>query len=317
MRKINIIAALVLLCAFAIGAMGFSVAESSENEDTKGKLIGAVVTFDDLDLFDFESYFNDNASAVLNGGEINTMDTRYQGRIYATRTDETLKMDDGSERVRAKFEFEGIDGIMLMAPTVGEGDDATVSTSADQGMNDIHLSVHTNDAGTGTSIEGRIYYALGKGDRKFHVNPVYQQEDGSVYLTSGSGVYCDDDPDIAGGESSLCLSEKENITVNGVEQDGVENKVQVFFESAFVPVSIKIIQLDESSSLVAEEDYFPGKLPEEITPQEQTEYIVVETENDDGSVSRELFDKEDMLLSGFMELDSGILQRQQCSIAWQ
>lgn len=316
MKKINFITSILLVCAFALGTTGFSIAEKQQDTGEKGKLIGALVTFEHLDLFDFESYFNDNASAVLNGGEINTMDSRYQGRIYATKTEEILKADDGGDIIRVKFEFEGIDGIMLMSPTVGEGDDTRVSTSADEGMNDIHLSVHTNDAGTGSSIEGRIYYAIGKGDRKFYMNPVYQQEDGSVYVTSGSAIYCEGDPDLAGGESSLKLSEKESTTVNGVEQAGVENKVEVFFEGRFIPVGIKVLELDAESSIVAEQDYFPGKLPEEITPNAKTEYIIVETQNDDGSVSRELFDKEDTVLSGFMELDNGILQRQQCSLKW-
>jgi len=316
MKKSSFVMAIILVCAFALGASGFSIAEKQPDTVEKGRLIGAVVTFEHLDLFDFEGYFNDNASAVLNGGEINTMDYRYQGRIYATRTDEILKMDDGSERVRAEFEFEGIDGIMLMSPTVGEGDDATVSTSADEGMNDIHSGIHVTDAGTGITIKGRIYYAIGKGNRTFYVNPVYQQEDGSVYVTSGSAIYCEGDPDLAGGESSLKRSEKESTTVNGVEQAGVENKVEVFFEGRFIPVGIKVLELDAESSIVAEQDYFPGKLPEEITPNAKTEYIIVETQNDDGSVSRELFDKEDTVLSGFMELDNGILQRQQCSLKW-
>lgn len=316
MKKSSFVMAIILVCAFALGASGFSIAEKQPDTVEKGRLIGAVVTFEHLDLFDFEGYFNDNASAVLNGGEINTMDYRYQGRIYATRTDEILKMDDGSERVRAEFEFEGIDGIMLMSPTVGEGDDATVSTSADEGMNDIHSGIHVTDAGTGITIKGRIYYAIGKGNRTFYVNPVYQQEDGSVYVTSGSAIYCEGDPDLAGGESSLKRSEKESTTVNGVEQAGVENKVEVFFEGRFVPVSIKVMEMDAESSIVEEMDYFPGKLPEEITPNAKTEYIIVETQNDDGSVSRELFDKEDTVLSGFMELDNGILQRQQCSLKW-
>lgn len=316
MKKSSFIMAIILVCAFALGAAGFNIAEKQPDTVKKGRLIGAVVTFEHLDLFDFEGYFNDNASDVLNGGEINTMDSRYQGRIYATKTEETLKADNGEEIIRAKFEFEGIDGIMLMSPTVGEGDDATVSTSADEGMNDIHLSVHTNDAGTGTSIEGRIYYAIGKGDRTFYMNPVYQQEDGRVYVTSGSGIYCEGDPNLAGGESSLKLNEKESTTINGAAQDGVENQVTVFFEGRFIPVSIRVLEMGTDSSIVAEQDYFPGKLPEEIIPNAQTEYIIVETQNDDGSFTRELFDKDDTVLSGFMELDSGILQRQQCSLKW-
>lgn len=88
-----IILACVLVAAFILGATGavtFAKDEPTENSDSasKDRLIGVFITTEHLDLFDFESYFQDNANKVLSGGEISSSDSApFQGRLYATKSE--------------------------------------------------------------------------------------------------------------------------------------------------------------------------------------------------------------------------------------
>ena len=94
MKRNIIIIACVMLLAFLLGLAGLSLAQSG-TADVLGKdrLIGVFITTEYLDLFDMESYFNDNIGKMTTGGDI-TIDgdsPKYQGRLYATLKDRSHK----------------------------------------------------------------------------------------------------------------------------------------------------------------------------------------------------------------------------------
>ena len=89
-----IILACVLVVSFILGVTGavtFAKDEPADNTDgtSKDRLIGVFITTEHLDLFDFESYFQDNANKVMSGGEISSSDSApYQGKLYAILVDD-------------------------------------------------------------------------------------------------------------------------------------------------------------------------------------------------------------------------------------
>lgn len=83
MKKLSILLSLCL--ALALGGCSMLREEAAPAEEDR--LVGIYVTPEYIDTFDFEAYFEDNASQLLSGGggEISAEDAEeYSQRIYAT-----------------------------------------------------------------------------------------------------------------------------------------------------------------------------------------------------------------------------------------
>ena len=70
-------------CSLAKEDAGKEVLDSEKI--SQDRLIGVVVTEEHLDLFDFESFLNDNINQIIKGKDVDgSMDKKYQQAIYAT-----------------------------------------------------------------------------------------------------------------------------------------------------------------------------------------------------------------------------------------
>ena len=110
MKKLSILLSLCL--ALALGGCSMLREEAAPAEEDR--LVGIYVTPEYIDTFDFEAYFEDNASQLLSGGgdEISAEDAEeYSQRIYATN-------NGGRE---GELEFP-IWGVPLVCARYGEGD---------------------------------------------------------------------------------------------------------------------------------------------------------------------------------------------------
>ena len=314
----TILAVLIILtltgCQLALEDKG-----DSKNKD---RLIGVLVTDEYLDLFDMERYLNDNVNKFSGGGLINIDDnnSKYQGRLYAKLETLTLKGEAGNTFETREFVFDDVNGISYFSATVPatENEEGYTTSGSDEAISDSHMSIHYGDDEDKTSLEGTIYISMNQIAKSRYINPVYQDSDGSVYVTSGSGIM------LAGeqGEGSVftqTLEESATVTENGKTKT-VSFDIKISLSIMLPPEKIIIIQMDKNSDIISKKEYVPGKLPETLIPDIGAEYIIVESYKRDLEsnliTSRSIYDRKNETLDTFYCRDDGVCIKQWTNLDW-
>ena len=272
-KKNKIFALLLALCLLSGCALARPEAEEGTGMD-QDMMVGVFITREYLDLFDFESYLEDNLNTVINGGgEISPEDmAKYEGRLYAEKTDEGY--DFGTEGMGAFFVQWEQDGVPYGA-------------SYSIGPMELYLSTVVSDEGTSNEYTGTVYVQCG-GTEAFYVNPVYQDSEGRVYLTAGSGI----SSNITEGMSmTQTVSGEYTTTVDGKAQR-YSMRTEVSFCGAELPEQYRVLHMSKDSELLRADDYTPETLPEEIIPCQGAEYLIIETQNQD-NVTRQVVSRDE------------------------
>ena len=271
--KIKVLALLLALCLLS----GCSLARPEAEEGNglgQDRMIGVFITRDYLDLFDFESYLEDNLNTVMNGGgEISPEDMeKYGGRLYAEKTDEGYD-----------FGIEGMGAFCVQ----GEQDGVPYSASYNIGPMSLNLHSTVTDEGTNWDYSATVYVHCG-GLEAFYTNPVYQDSEGRVYLTAGMGISSEI---VDGSSMSQAMSSEYTISAEG-ETQTYSMRVEVTFMGAELPKSYRVLHMSKDSELLQTEDYTPETLPEELLPCEGAEYLIIETLNQD-NVTRQVVSRDE------------------------
>lgn len=271
--KIKVLALLLALCLLS----GCSLARPEAEEGNglgQDRMIGVFITRDYLDLFDFESYIEDNLNTVMNGsGEIAPEDMeKYGGRLYAEKTDEGYD-----------FGIEGMGAFCVQ----GEQDGVPYSASYSIGPMSLNLHSTVTDEGTEWDYSATVYVHCG-GLEAFYTNPVYQDGEGRVYLTAGMGISSEI---VDGSSMSQAMSSEYTISSEG-ETQTYSMRVEVTFMGAELPKSYRVLHMSKDSELLQTEDYTPETLPEELLPCEGAEYLIIETLNQD-NVTRQVVSRDE------------------------
>lgn len=309
-----IILVCALLLSFALGTAGLVTLAAPDQdgaEPFQDRLIGVFITTQPLDLFDIEGYLNDHLEQAISGGEIDSADAAaYQGRLYAT-------LDDSAPS--AQYTFEGVEGMCFFCPRYSNDSEEYWGTSSDDAISDIQASF-VSGTEERISLEGTIYISVSGGPTTFYSNPVYQTPAGEVYAVQGNGTSYAGSV-TAGMSGSTTLNDTQTVTQNG-EKQTISSSIQISFAYMDTPTGITVLQFDAEDQVVSSMDYAPGTLPESLTVEERTQYIIVETRSTaaDGSpaVSRELFQPTDDQagLTAFYRRDDGICLKQFCAVSW-
>lgn len=312
-----------VLASFVLGAAGlvtFAQAEPAEGPG-KDRLVGIFITTEYLDLFDLESYFEDNADKILSGGEISPSDSApYQGKLFGTIVDDPYTDPETGETVTTKkYVFEGVEGISYFVAKYTDGASTYWGSGADSAISDGYTGFHTTDAGDSIELKGTIYVSTSKGSHTFYYNPVYQTAAGEVYLMSGQGMSHGGEFS-AGMSSSHALKEEQTVTRDG-KSETVSSDIEVSICFVDMPVSTSILQFGRDGSVVSREDHAAGELPSQITASPDAAYMVVETRmksaTGEETVTRELYQPEDESLFAFFCREDGICVKQYCGITWK
>ncbi len=319
MKRINSIAAVVLLGIFALGLAGLTLTDAS-TADSAGEdhLIGVLITREHLDLFDFEGYMNDNVDKIFGGGVIDGDQSAYEGRLYATLVEESYTDEKGRTTTTPNYKFDTVEGISYFAAKISENGEIYTATGGDEGISDGHANIDVTDEGESISLEGTVYVAATSGVITWYCNPVYQSPDGSVYAMTGNGMSADYGYS-EGTTSSQTVDATYTVTENG-ETKTNSTSVKVSVSSLYPPKHIRIIQLDVNSSNIDSADHEPGDLPKTLTPSLETDYIIVETyktdTNGNEKITRDLYGRDEETLSTFVCRDDGVCIKQFTELKW-
>jgi len=246
-----------------------------------------------------------------------SLDLGPAGRIDATAQTQTDQDPDGSTQSQTVYDFPGLDGFYLMNTFNDDTGNSTYTTGSDS-MTDIAAFISmTNDDQTGFTLKGTLHVSLGT--YEFHMYAIRQAADGSVYLM-GSG---DQSIFVGGGAIgttySQTFSESNTITTGGqsvTTSSSVEFKVRI----EATPVDIVIIEMDSDNVQLHSTQYSPGDVPETLTPDADTAYLIVETHTVDGSgnlgAQRAVYSRGDSNLYSFAARPDGICVQHITDIAW-
>lgn len=323
-KSIGILLVCVLFVVFLLGVTDvITLADKDQSAESVNtiqpdKLIGVLVTPEYLDLFNFDSYFEDNIDALTaNNGVVTIDSSEYEGRLYATLVDNTV-VDSFGERKTPEYVFENVEGYLFYTATMKDEYGTYSSGSSDEAFSDGHSVFHSLDEGERIEIQSTIYVSTLSDIHTFYYNPVYQTADGKVYALSGTGHSYGSEL-TEGLTNTVSYEESSSHTANGVTiTDSM--RVEVTCKYVNPPTSIVITQMNDNNQILTSTVYEPDKLPDSITPMDETDYILLEilaTDYYGNQVSnRELFEDNDTYLEPYYCREDGICVKKFIQLEW-
>ena len=327
--KIKYIIIYSLIFALLLGLCGCSLARPDAGEgntqQTRDRLIGCFITTEHIDVFDFEAYFEDNVSELVNGGEISPQYGLYQNRIYAQLVEEVFTDSDGNTHTTWNYDFPELEGVAYFAPLIEREGESYTTFQTGEGLQYVHNKVNSTDAGNGIELSGTLYVPIDtvnvtEDEFCYYMNPVYQSEDGSVYLVGGSG-YWTNLSDSPGIEMTTKLHEEFTHTANGVTTE-LTNSVEIECIAVYVPTSVTVIQMAADGVVLSLDSFLPEELPEQYAVEEGCEYIIMETHafGSDGEdvIERETIapDTDDYNIFVLVPGDNGFMSMVSSEVLW-
>ena len=315
-----ILALLIVLTFSSCQLAHEELAQTKEND----KLIGVFVTYEHLDLFDMESYLNDNIGKFSKGGNIviNGVDDKYNNRLYATLVEEELAaVDSGEKHSMFSYVFEGLDGISMFAPTITDPitGDSYSSSSSSNGISDSKYHIKSGDNEEGIELEGTIYVVSGAMSDAIYINPVYQSDDSKVYLQSGQGFMASGDNG-EGGVYTQTMTDSTSRTENKTITT-YTTSIKLSIATMNPTEKVLIYQMDSENNIISKNEYLPTSVPQEMMAEKSCEYFIVESHkkafNGERQVDRQLFSKKDDEIYYFVKGNNGVLNKSYSTILWE
>lgn len=312
----------VVLAVLLVAMSGCQLAVEDNGESaasTQDRLVGVLVTRENLDLFDMEAYLNDNLDQVVDGGEITAENTaQYSGRLYATLTEETLTGEDGKETINRTYEFEGVDGYFLACYLVDSKIDPAITeedrywnTVVNSPFSDVHTGMHVVDGDEMIKLEAAIYTAQKTGAILFFLNPVYQSDDGRLYAVEGQGGRFQ----AGNGNMIHTLKDERTTTEDGEEKtSGAEIMINV---ACVTPAQkIQILHMNEDNQVLQTQEYEKEEIPAFVDPVEGAAYVICEEYDETGEVTRQISDPQSEPIEIFQKVDGEICVKRQLTVNW-
>lgn len=312
MRKLAfIMGGFLLLLSLA----GCQLAREDEGEGGSGygdRLVGLFITTEYLDLFDMEGYIKGHLPSSGLGGEMTVGNDRgkYEDRLYAVKT--TTSHTDahtGETLERSEYRFPDANGFNFFAPITyiaykdimdGEAIEYSVPTTdsmVDPPVYSSGMHVNVGDEQFSIELEGNIYIGSLKKEITLHLNPVYQNEAGEVFLQSGySAMMITPENTENEGEIQGSTIAGESTITDGEKIKSYSGKFNMNIHIAHVPEKAVLVQMDEENKVLSRIEYKTEELPETIRPEKNTAYIIAESHRKDKDgryiITREVYSPE-------------------------
>lgn len=167
-----------------------------------------------------------------------------------------------------------------------------------------------------TKTNASVYFTHKLKNKSFYLNPIYETEDGSVYVSSESGINLENTTDLG-------LVGNINQTSEFISKDQVTYRFEFYihFYLMNTPVSYKILEMDQNHHIINSTEYKLNEIPQEYTPKENTQYITVEQSELDNTnklvTSNSIYDKEKNQFYMFECDENYICTKKSVTINWQ
>lgn len=297
---------------------GCSLAREDAGAATgEDRLVGFLISQGSLNLFDADAYLADHLGDFSSGEVVldGSGSADYQGKLYAEP--ESYSFTDSAETVHeaARYVFPG-DYVAYAYVLVYDapGFDQTYA----QNLSTVNFKSIETDSGWEVAVQGtaRVTPEISLWSEIFQMNPVYQSPDGRIYACEGHSFSADFST--PGEKFTTTQSDTASITGGG-ETESYDAEVAFTLSVAFAPEEIVVRQVAGDETPLSEASYLPGQLPESLTLEPGTAYLVVETHSRDADgnpvVTRELVECGAEGFSTGYAVD-GFYEWQQTALVW-
>ncbi|MCR2047115.1 hypothetical protein NSB25_07480 [Acetatifactor muris] len=200
--------------------------------------------------------------------------------------------------------------------TINDGEERMVSYyTGDDFFTDLHFSSTDQEEGA----EGSLYVSADTAFNYFF-NPVYQQEDGQVYLLPGTGISTDYFVD--GQQYSHDTAQSISRNMDGREKTK-SYRFKVSIVSAAPPVDTELLFMGENHQLLKSlsaaqlDAFFEKEVPELELPADVA-YLILQQKTKDGVEStHQLFDRGSEILTYMVPAENHMLRELQIYLTWQ
>lgn len=290
MKKLLIVISFVII---AICLTGCQLAQVDENGNPvvvqSDNLVGIFVRINDLENNDL--YEKDH----IYGKEIRSED---------------------SEGMLEGYSFEEINGVYFGNFMDVKQDELTNTLVGSLEASDLKVAITLGDENI-QDVEGTIN--LWKLDSETTVMyPIYQQEDGKVYIAlregNGIGVRLFDEGQVVTSEIHSSRTEK-----NGNEVKSNEIKIKAIIAYKMKPINVSYLLMSGEGLLIKRLDYLPTDAPKEIQLG-NAEYVIVETLKSDGTIdmiTREVYGKDTESIYIYYPTDDGYVIKTSTLLDWE
>ena len=314
-RKLNCLLLTGALLALAL-LPGCRLAREGENTlvdaPTGDALCGVLVTDEYLDLMDMEAFLRDHPEAMAVGAVSPEDAAAYGGRIYAQVTEETLTSSGGETIPHKTYTFP-IEGARMLCVLRERDEDGVPNTLViNQGdMADVDTDVIQKDGESVYRMEGTVYYPAGA-RMQLYCNPVYQDAEGRLYVTSGTGSSSSDGTGGSGMGISMSQTVRESRTVTTGDGETEAETVELIIHAATraIPVETVLHAYDENGAPLSAERFAADAPPEELSLPAGTAFAVAEHRGEDAAgaplTEWEILQPEDEGLTAWQETEGRI-----------
>ncbi len=317
------IAAVVLTASLTGCSLAGKDLVGNEDSAFHDRLIGVYVTQEPIDLFDFEGYANDHLSQLADGSHTIADTAGYEGRLYAELVEETVYDEENQPHTYWTYAFDpSLGGSACFTPTIAADWGDHVSTIIDDSISASKTHFISTDEEERIELEATLYICAGTeaSEEYFvYINPVYQADDGSVYLTSGSGIGLNDRAG-AGGVFTQTLSDSVTKTEN---DKSITKSAEIIFHVAgiYPPDKIVFLQMDREDNVLSKESFLPGTVPKAYPMQPDCAYLIISSHSTDmegnPAAERTLYTSEDGYAQTLSPMDNGLCEVVSTNLGWQ
>lgn len=250
--KTILIFAAILAAAFLIAFLDGGAVQSAADEEEEGTLIGAFVSEEDIDI--------GGDLAVSAAGKF----VWKAGRLYMDTDEDWWALKDRGSGIYCTMEPDSRDGEEdAKSPCITNFG----TLGAPQGKTAID-----NDNGIRTTdidLSGEVY-ACGSRHVIFKFYPIYQTDDGRIYLTRGNSMGMSG---ADGASITHTLTSDKTETIGG-KSERVKVRVAITVAARPTPTKFTVAHMDENDDLLKLEEFAPDALPESITAAPGAAYLI-------------------------------------------
>lgn len=255
-------------------------------------------------------------------------DTLIGGFVTARTEREDLQMElpeeaDGNSRLYAQGDsFPGMEGVCFTYEITydSEANAYTTRSGPNQGLWEGGVAVGSVDYDTEreqrtAGMAGKVYFEERPEVTVFTLYPVFQTSSGEIYLFLGGRINVSGEGE--GVVSSTSYTHKSEVEVNG-RRLACETALKVEIDTKPTAQTVTLVQLDEAHQVLSQEDFLPGQCPDQLAPQPETAYLLVEYRDSQGEVTeRELVQRGEEYLYTAWQMDSGFFAAQPTELIWK
>lgn len=209
------------------------------------------------------------------------------GRIYAEAS------GSGQETT---YDFPGLDGVPFYEIPFGDGEDEAMLSDGSSAIQDRYLNFGITKEEETTSLEGTLYLSTELGQCILYRNPIYQDNEGNVYLIPEMGPSAR--MDLEGATLNIIDSETTPTTRDGraIQQTF---EIQLHIIAKTPTDQVVWCQMSADNREITRTAYATDQVPETLRPEEETEFLIVETYQQGELTDRALVKKTDRSITTF------------------